>query len=111
MPRTLLMRTKKRLLKLFEAGLKALACVALTAIVISRASGQEQSGPYQSLVIRGVAVIDGSGAPAYGPADIFVRGNRITRIAPTDAIAREEEKAEESGSKRAAPDRIIDGKG
>jgi cytosine/adenosine deaminase-related metal-dependent hydrolase len=71
----------------------------------------EQSGPYQSLVIRGVTIIDGSGAPAYGPADIFVQGNRITRIAPTDAIAREEEKAEANGARRAAPDRVIDGKG
>ena len=71
----------------------------------------EQGGPYQSLVIRGATIIDGSGAPAYGPADIFVQGNRITRIAPTDAIAREEEKAEASGKKPAAPDRVIDGKG
>jgi imidazolonepropionase-like amidohydrolase len=71
----------------------------------------EQVGPYGSLVIRGATVIDGSGSPAFGPADIFVEGNRITRVALTDAISREEEKAEASGVKRKAPDRVIDGKG
>ena len=71
----------------------------------------EQAGPYGSLVIRGVTIIDGSGAPAFGPADIFVQGNRITRVALTDSITREEEKAEAAGAKRAAPDRVIDGKG
>lgn len=71
----------------------------------------EESGPYGSLVIRGATVVDGSGAPAFGPADIFVQGNRITRVALTDAITREEEKAEAAGAKRAAPDRVIDGKG
>jgi len=74
-------------------------------------SEPEQAGPYGSLVIRGVTIIDGSGAPAFGPADIFVQGNRITRVALTDAITREEEKAEAAGAKRAAPDRVIDGKG
>jgi len=71
----------------------------------------EQAGPYGSLVIRGVTIIDGSGAPAFGPADVFVRGNRIARVALTDAITREEEKVEAGGGKRAAPDRVIDGKG
>jgi imidazolonepropionase-like amidohydrolase len=74
-------------------------------------SEPEQSGPYGSLVIRGAIVIDGSGAPAFGPANIFVQGNRIIRVALTDAITREEEKAEVAGAKRAAPDRVIDGKG
>jgi cytosine/adenosine deaminase-related metal-dependent hydrolase len=40
----------------------------------------EGEGPFQSLVIRGVTVIDGTGAPPYGPVDIVVEGNRITRI-------------------------------
>ena len=52
------------------------------------AAGAEQGGPYTSLVIRGATVIDGSGAPAYGPVDIFVKGNRIERIVPTDSVAR-----------------------
>src|SRR5499427_10189014 len=84
----------------------ALACVAKT-----QQKEPEQAGPYGSFVIRGATGIDGSGAPAFGPADIFVEGNRITRVALTDAISREEEKAEAAGAKRKAPDRVIDGKG
>jgi hypothetical protein len=45
----------------------------------SSASEPEQSGPYSLLLIRNVTVIDGSGAPAFGPADVFVKGNRIVR--------------------------------
>ena len=72
----------------------------------------EQAGPYGSLVIRDVTVIDGSGAPAFGPADVFVKGNRIVRVVPSDAISREESKAEAAHeAKPAAPDRVIDGKG
>jgi cytosine/adenosine deaminase-related metal-dependent hydrolase len=75
----------------------------------AQATGTEQAAPYGSLVIRGVTIIDGSGAPAFGPADIFVQRNRITRVALTDAITREEEK--EGTVKKSAPDRVIDGKG
>jgi len=71
----------------------------------------EQGGPYQSLVIRGATIIDGSGAPAFGPADIFVQGNHITRVALTDAIARERSKEEAGSGKNREPDRVIDGKG
>ena len=35
-----------------------------------------------------VTVIDGSGAPAYGPVNIFIKGNRIERIVSEDAISR-----------------------
>jgi len=78
----------------------------------SVASEPEQAGPYNSLLIRNVTVIDGSGAPAFGPADVFVKGNRIVRVAPTDAITREEEKAETAGApKQPPPDRIIEGQG
>src|SRR5215475_8795052 len=71
----------------------------------------EKAGPYGSLVICGVNLIDGSGAPAFGPVDVFVEGKQITRVALTDAISREEEKADAAGVKRKAPDRVIDGKG
>lgn len=37
-------------------------------------------GPYPRLVLRDVTVIDGTGAPPFGPADIVVEGNRITRV-------------------------------
>lgn len=44
-----------------------------------RAPG-EGEGPYTRLVIEGVMVIDGSGAPPYGPTSIAVEGGRIASI-------------------------------
>ncbi len=41
---------------------------------------KEGDGPYPQLLIRGVTLIDGTGAPPIGPIDIEVRNNRITRI-------------------------------
>mgnify|MGYP006355410043 FL=1 len=38
------------------------------------------TGPYPSLVIRGVTIIQGDGAPPYGPADIVIEGGRIAAI-------------------------------
>ena len=40
----------------------------------------EGEGPFRRLVIRGVTLIDGSGAPPRGPVDIVIAGNRIERI-------------------------------
>ena len=40
----------------------------------------EGLGPFQTLVIRGVTIIDGTGAPPYGPMDVVIRGNRIAEI-------------------------------
>lgn len=72
----------------------------------------EEAGPYGSLEIRDVTVIDGSGAPAFGPVNIFVKGNRIERIAAVDAIARSRsEEGTAKGKEEKAPDRVIDGKG
>jgi imidazolonepropionase-like amidohydrolase len=40
----------------------------------------EGEGNFDRLVIRGGYIIDGTGAPPYGPADIVVEQNRITQI-------------------------------
>jgi imidazolonepropionase-like amidohydrolase len=40
----------------------------------------EGEGPFDRLVIRGVNLIDGSGAPPRGPVDIVIEGNRITDV-------------------------------
>ena len=40
------------------------------------------AGPYRRLVLRGATVIDGTGAPPWGPADIVVEGDRIAAITP-----------------------------
>ncbi|MFN3960633.1 MAG: amidohydrolase family protein [Parvularculaceae bacterium] len=53
------------------------AALALPEGVSPRKDGQ---GPYDRLVIRGATMIDGSGAPPFGPVDIVVEGNRIAAI-------------------------------
>src|SRR6185503_6220388 len=40
----------------------------------------EGLGPFRSMMIRGVMIVDGTGAPPYGPMNVFVEGNRIARI-------------------------------
>ena len=42
--------------------------------------GDVGGGPYDRLIIRGVTVIDGTGAPPIGPMDIVIERNRITEI-------------------------------
>ena len=37
-------------------------------------------GPFTRLIVRGAMLIDGTGAPARGPVDIVIEGNRITQI-------------------------------
>ncbi|MEW5685916.1 MAG: amidohydrolase family protein [Pseudomonadota bacterium] len=45
----------------------------------ARRSG-EGFGPYRKLVIRGVTLIDGTGAPPRGPVDIVIEGDKITDV-------------------------------
>ena len=40
----------------------------------------EGLGPFKTLAIRGVMLIDGTGGPPQGPVDIIVQGNRISAI-------------------------------
>ena len=42
----------------------------------------EGEGPFAKLIIRGVTVIDGTGAPPIGPADVVIENNRIASITP-----------------------------
>ncbi len=41
---------------------------------------KDGDGPYTQLIIRGVMLIDGTGAPPVGPVDIVVKQNRIVNI-------------------------------
>lgn len=40
----------------------------------------EGEGPYSQLILRNVTVINGTGAPAVGPADIVIEDNRIVQV-------------------------------
>ena len=54
----------------------------------------EGEGPFERLILRGVTVIDGTGAPPRGPVDVVIEGNRIAKVesvgAPKAAIDEEE---------------------
>lgn len=41
---------------------------------------ERAEGPYERLVIRGVTIIDGTGAPPRGPYDIVIEGDTIVEI-------------------------------
>jgi len=41
----------------------------------------EGEGPFPRLILRGVTLIDGTGAPPSGPTDIVIEGDRIASIA------------------------------
>ena len=45
----------------------------------NRAAG-DGAGPFQTMVIRGAMLIDGTGGPPRGPVDIVVTQNRITAV-------------------------------
>ena len=40
----------------------------------------EGEGPFARLILRGVTLIDGTGAPPVGPVDIVIEGNRIADV-------------------------------
>jgi len=53
----------------------------LAAQMLKAPEVKEGDGPYAQLIIRGVMLIDGTGAPPVGPVDIVVNQNRIVKIA------------------------------
>ena len=67
----------------------AAAIVALLGQAYALPSGvaerHDGAGPYSRLVIRGATLIDGSGAPPFGPVDVVVENNRIAEIVPVGA--------------------------
>ena len=62
-------------------ALTALPAFARDAMLPTPArTATEGAGPYPTLVIRGVTIIEGDGSPPYGPADIIIENNRIADI-------------------------------
>jgi imidazolonepropionase-like amidohydrolase len=57
-------------------------------------SPDEGIGPFETLVVRGAILIDGTGAPPRGPVDIVIKRNRIEKIlsAGTPGIPLEDER-------------------
>jgi imidazolonepropionase-like amidohydrolase len=76
-----------------RTALRALLAVAASIVLNGLAFSQEEAksipkappraegeGPWPRLILRGVTIVDGTGAPAYGPADVVVEKNRIALI-------------------------------
>src|SRR6187431_820494 len=65
---------------------KILSCVCLLLSLTANSQiakapeKKEGSGPYTQLIIRGVTLINGTGAPPMGPVDIVIEQNRIVQI-------------------------------
>ena len=51
------------------------------------ARGAESEGPFSKLVIKGVFMLDGTGAPVQGPVDITIEQDRIVKISGTGTDA------------------------
>ncbi len=69
---------KSSLLLLIILGIPIAYCTAQMKPAPDRHEG---TGPYKQLIIRGVTVIDGTGAPPFGPIDIVIEDNRIKKLA------------------------------
>ncbi len=52
----------------------------VTAQITKAPQKKEGSGPYTQLIIRGVTLVNGTGAPPLGPVDIVIEKNRIVQI-------------------------------
>ena len=79
-----MMSMRKRLLSVTLALLSIASTLAAQAQpglkpAPNRPAG-EGEGPFTRLVIRGVTLIDGTGAPPRGPVDIVIENNRIAAI-------------------------------
>lgn len=61
-------------------GFTNLQGIAQSIIAAPDRRADEGSGPYESLLIKGGILIDGTGAPPIGPTDILVKKNRIESI-------------------------------
>jgi len=67
-------------MRLFFISITCLFVFASKAQVKKAPEIKEGEGPWTQLIIRGVTMIDGTGAPPVGPCDIVVEKNRITEV-------------------------------
>jgi len=78
-------------MKRHPATLRLALVLAALSLMAADAAGQgmevtnprradEGEGPFDRLILRGVTIIDGTGAPPQGPVDIVIQGDRIAEI-------------------------------
>ena len=66
--------------KLLSSILVLQLCFVAGAQITKAPLVKEGDGPYTQLIIRGVTLINGTGAPPFGPVDIVIEKNRIVKI-------------------------------
>ena len=59
---------------------KYLRTSIFTLLLFNFLQAQVAEGPFEQLIIRGVTLINGNGAPPIGPVDVVVEQNRITKV-------------------------------
>ncbi|MFN7399801.1 MAG: amidohydrolase, partial [Sandaracinobacter sp.] len=69
-----------RMLAAALALIAAMPALAQGLLPTPPRSADFSMGPFDTLVIRGVTIIEGNGGPPFGPADIVIRGDRIAEI-------------------------------
>src|SRR5690606_7224942 len=68
------------------AGFACILALIVPAVSHAQAGAEhipvrdEGEGPYERLILRGVNLIDGTGAPTRGPVDIVIENDRIAAI-------------------------------
>lgn len=70
----------RKLISLAVTSLLLFICIPLWAAPELSPERYRGEGPYPRLILRGVTVINGEGAPPIGPMDIVIEGNRIASI-------------------------------
>ena len=71
--------------KLMSSILLVQICIVVGAQITKAPLVKEGDGPYTQLIIRGVTLINGTGAPPFGPVDIVIEKNRIVKIQNVDS--------------------------
>ena len=82
---------RKSILCLWACGVFALSAAAQPPRAIQPAPDRradEGEGPFERLVIRGVTMIDGTGAPPLGPVDLVIENNRIREFRSASPTAK-----------------------
>jgi hypothetical protein len=67
--------------RIFLLSISLFSFIFLNAQVQKAPEKNEGEGPFTQLIIRGVILINGTGAPPSGPMDIVIEKNRIVQIA------------------------------
>ncbi len=57
-----------------------LALISCIWTVLYSQDNPAASGPFNQLIIRGVTLINGNGAPPQGPIDLVIEGDKITKV-------------------------------